>query len=58
MAADFLERIPAHWPLHRLVSDPAPELLVAPKPRIPKQEALAMIVDELKRRGARQGSLA
>jgi radical SAM protein (TIGR01212 family) len=58
LAADFLERLPPDVVVHRLVSDPEPDLLVAPVWNVSKAEVLRGIADELARRGTRQGALA
>ncbi len=58
LATDFLERIPSDVVVHRLVSDPAPELLLAPRWEVSKPEALRLIVETFRRRGTRQGSRA
>jgi len=54
---DFLERTPGRVVVQRLVSDPEPSLLVAPKWKRTKAEILDSIVREFERRGTRQGSL-
>ncbi|MHC4600528.1 MAG: tRNA modification radical SAM protein MnmL/YtqA [Planctomycetota bacterium] len=57
LVADFLERLPSRVVVQRLVSDPEPSLLLAPKWEAPKADVLSMIVEEFRRRGTRQGSL-
>ena len=58
MAVDFLERIPPDVVVHRLVSDPEPSLLVAPKWEPTKAEVLEAIRAEFARRGTVQGAYA
>jgi radical SAM protein (TIGR01212 family) len=55
-AADFLERLPPHWVIHRVTGDPHPEELLAPDWARHKSRVLQGIREELARRGTRQGS--
>jgi radical SAM protein (TIGR01212 family) len=54
--ADFLERLPPHWVIHRLTGDPHPEELLAPDWARHKARVLKGIREECARRGTRQGS--
>jgi radical SAM protein (TIGR01212 family) len=55
LAADFLERTPSRVVVQRLVSDPDPDHLIAPRWEVSKADVLRMIVEEFTRRGTRQG---
>jgi radical SAM protein (TIGR01212 family) len=57
LVVDFLERTPPRVVIQRLVSDPDPGLLVAPRWNLGKPQVLDRIVREFERRGTRQGSL-
>jgi len=56
LAVDFLERIPAGAVVHRLIGECRRDLLVAPVWTQSKREVTAMIEEEFRRRGTRQGS--
>jgi radical SAM protein (TIGR01212 family) len=57
-AVDVLERIPAHWVVQRLMSDPKPQTLRAPRPYWEKSRFLARVGAIFAERGTRQGSLS
>ena len=54
---DFLRRIPAAWPVMRLVSDTPADLLLAPKWWMSKPEFLQYIDKQMRKRGLSQGDL-
>lgn len=54
---DFLERIPRHMIIQRLVGDPHPEELTAPQWSLKKSEILANIRGTLEKRDSWQGKL-
>jgi radical SAM protein (TIGR01212 family) len=56
LVADFLERLPPEMVIHRLNGDAPPKYLVAPAWSADKHRIIAAIVEELSRRGSRQGS--
>lgn len=56
MTCDVIEMTPPHVVFHRLTGTAAPHLLLAPLWCAKKWQVLNAIRDELKRRGARQGS--
>jgi radical SAM protein (TIGR01212 family) len=55
---DFLRRLPASWAIARVNTDTAPDRLIAPRWRMSKARFLEYLVDEMRRRGVRQGDLA
>ena len=56
LVCDFLERIPSHVVVQRLMGEIEGEYLVAPKWGVRKHEILTRIREEFARRGTRQGS--
>ena len=56
LVADFLERLPAEMVIHRLNGDAPPQYLVAPLWSKEKHRLLHAIVDEMQKRGRRQGA--
>lgn len=56
--ADFVERLRPDQVLHRLTGDAPPEVLLAPRWSVAKDEIRRMLEAELGRRGSRQGRLA
>lgn len=56
-ACDMLERVPPHWVIHRLCSDPDPWTLVAPTWMLAKQMTLERIRARLIQRDTWQGRL-
>ena len=54
---DFLRRIPAAWPVMRLVSDTARARLLAPRWDWAKGRFLAHVERQMRARGVRQGDL-
>jgi radical SAM protein (TIGR01212 family) len=56
LVADFLERLPPDMVIHRLNGDAPPKYLVAPLWSQEKHRILHAIVEELQRRGSRQGA--
>ncbi len=56
LVADFLERLPAEMVIHRLNGDAPPKYLVAPLWSHEKHRLLQAIVDEMQKRGRRQGA--
>jgi len=55
---DFLRRIPAHWPVMRLMSDTDPAVLLAPRWWMSKGQFLAYVERHMTDLGVRQGDLA
>jgi radical SAM protein (TIGR01212 family) len=55
--ADFVERLAPRQVLHRLTADAEPELLLAPRWSVAKNEIRERLAAELVRRGTRQGAL-
>jgi hypothetical protein len=54
--ADFIERLPPHWVIHRVTGDPHPAELLAPEWCLQKARVLGSIREEFARRGTCQGS--
>jgi len=57
IVVSFLELIPPHWVILRLVSDADPQYLIAPAWINNKQKVLKSIEDELRKRNTWQGKL-
>jgi len=55
LTCDFLERIPAHISIQRLVGELDSPILIAPKWKLDKQQILGMIIKEFKQRKTYQG---
>jgi hypothetical protein len=56
LVADFVERLPAHFVIHRLTGDPHRHELLAPDWCLDKARVLRRILEEFASRGSRQGS--